>query len=306
MTILAVDLGGTQMRAAMIASDGQVLERVALPTPRHLPCADAVTDMVRTLPGRGCAVSAVVGVPGRVHYAAGRLEHAPNLPSGWVPSLTEERLSRALALPVALANDADLAAVGEHRFGAGRGAEDIVYVTFSTGVGAGAVLGGRLVAGQRSSAEAGHVVVDLSRTDGTVEGLASGTAVARAGAAVGLPADAASVIELASRDPAARRAWDLALRAACACAVGLAHLFSPQRLIVGGGLGLHAPGLLEALQAALGDSGPRGLPAPIAVLRAELGDDAGLAGAAGWRDARPDPPPERIDHEPRGFRHGLL
>ena len=285
MTVLAVDLGGTRMRAALVAADGQVLERVVLPTPRDLPCADAVTDLARTLPGRSSAACAVIGVPGRVLHAAGRLEHAPNLPPGWVASLTEDALGGALGLPVALANDADLATVGEHRFGAGRGADDVVYVTLSTGAGAGAVLGGRLVAGRRSGAEVGHVVVDLCRPDGTVEDLASGSAVARSGAAAVLPADAAQVLGLAADDPVAAAVWASALRAACACAVGLAHLYCPQRLVVGGGLGRHAPGLLDAMRVALDEAGPRALPVPIAVVSAELGDDAGLVGAAGWRDA---------------------
>jgi glucokinase len=286
VSVLAVDLGGTRMRAALVAGDGQVLERVVLPTPRDQPCASAVTDLARRLSVHASPEAAVIGVPGRVLHSAGRLEHAPNLPPGWVVSLTEAALGEALGLPVALANDADLAAVGEHRFGAGRGAHDVVYVTLSTGVGAGAILGGKLVAGQRSGAEIGHVVVDLSAPAGTVEDLASGTAVARAGAAAGLPADAAQVLARVPDDPAAAAVWAGALRAACACVVGLAHLYCPQRLVVGGGLGLHAPGLLEAFRAALDDAGPRGLPEPVEVVAAQLGDDAGLVGAAGWQDAR--------------------
>ena len=286
MTVLAIDLGGTRMRAALVAADGRILDRIVLPTPQDQPCAAALTDMARRLPDRTSALGAVIGVPGRVLYSAGRLEHAPNLPPGWAASLTETDLGAALGLPVALANDADLAAVGEQRFGAGRGAEDVVYVTLSTGVGAGVVLGGRLVAGQRSGAEIGHVVVDLSSGDGRVEALASGSAVARAGAAAGLPADAAQVLALVPDDPVAADVWARALRAASACAVGLAHLYCPERLVVGGGLGRHAPGLLHAMRLALDDAGPRGLPVPIAVVAAELGDDAGLVGAAGWRDAR--------------------
>ena len=286
MTVLAVDLGGTRMRAALVTGDGQILERVVLPTPRDQPCARAVTGMAGALAGRTSPDSAVIGVPGRVLHTTGRLEHAPNLPPGWVASLTETDLGDALGVPVSLANDADLATVGEHRFGAGRGADDVVYVTLSTGVGAGAVLGGRLVAGRRSGTEVGHVVVDMSCAHGTVEALASGTAVARAGAAAGLPADAAQVLALVPHDPLAADVWARALHAACACAVGLAHLYCPQRLVIGGGLGRHAPGLLDALRLAVDRAGPRGLPVPIAVVPAQLGDDAALVGAAGWQDAR--------------------
>lgn len=275
------------MRAALVAPDGRVLQRTVLPTPRDQPCAAAVTAMARALPGRTAATSAVIGVPGRVHYGAGRLEHAPNLPPGWVESLTAPALGEALGLPVLLANDADLATVGEHRFGAGRGADDLVYVTLSTGVGAGAILGGRLVAGRRSGAEVGHVVVDLGARYRTLEGRASGTAVARDGAAAGLPSDAAAVLACAAHDPAAARVWQQALDAACAGAVGLAHLYCPQRVVVGGGLGRNAPGLVPALRQALREHGPRDLPEPVEVVLAALGDDAGLVGAAGWSQALP-------------------
>lgn len=120
----------------------------------------------------------------------------------------------------------------------------------------------------------------------------------------GTCADAAQVLARAADDPVAADVWAQALRAACACAVGLAHLYCPQRLVVGGGLGRHAPGLLEALRVALDEGGPRGMPAPVAVGAAELGDDAGLVGAAGWQDARPAPPRPSGAADGRGRSRG--
>jgi glucokinase len=126
-----------------------------------------------------------------------------------------------------LANDADLAALGEVSFGAGRPYDDVVYVTLSTGVGAGVVLGGRLVHSRRSLAEVGHIEA----------------------AAIGV--------------------------------TNLAHLYFPQVVVVGGGLGRVGRPLLDPIAAHVRGHGPAGL--PVEVVAAALGDDAGLAGAAGWR-----------------------
>ena len=103
---------------------------------------------------------AVVGLPGAVDYESGRLLWAPHLPARWPDLLSGEELSAQVGLPVSIANDADLAAVGEAAFGAGAGTADVAYLTISTGIGAGVVHGGRLLRGKRSLAEVGHTVID--------------------------------------------------------------------------------------------------------------------------------------------------
>lgn len=164
-TVLSVDLGGTRMRAAVVDREGRVQLRAEEPTPHQSPCPDAfmsLLDKVRDLGGgRGSFQSVVVGVPGRVDYVEGRLEYAPNLPPGWVDDLTSVGLKRHFEAPVFLANDADLAAVGEAYFGAGRPFDDVVYITLSTGIGAGAVYDGRVLRGTRSLAEVGHTVIAI-------------------------------------------------------------------------------------------------------------------------------------------------
>lgn len=137
VTTLAVGLGGTQMRAAIVAGNGEVLLRRAMPTPQDARCPDALMDLTGDVLAEGDVEHAVIGVPGRVNYQDGRLEHAPNLPAHWVASLDEQQLSHRFEADVSLANDADLAAVGEAYFGGGRGCADVVYLTVSAGVGAG-------------------------------------------------------------------------------------------------------------------------------------------------------------------------
>lgn len=297
MPTLAADLGGTWLRAALVDDDGTVRERRVVPTPRAEP--EALVELLRSY--AGLAERAVVGVPGRVDHRAGVLQHAPNLDPAWQAATTEAGLSAALGIPVQLANDADIAAVGEAWFGAGRGYDDVVFVTLSTGVGAGIVLGRRLLHGRYSAGEIGHTVLDLSawrrrpadappapqgvdphRAPHTVEQLASGTALGRASA----PLTGAYVVERAQAgDPDAIEVLRPVLDAAAAAVRNLAWLFTPQAVVVGGGLGLAAPLVLDHLRAHLAAEGPPGLPSPIALRAATLGDSAGLAGAAAWREA---------------------
>jgi len=281
---LAVDLGGTHMRAAVVDPGGGVQHRVEQPTPHDGRGTEALVALIDQTAAEHQAERAVVGVPGRVDYQVGALEYAPNLPPGWLAGLTEAALTAQVGVPVALANDADLAAVGEAWFGAGRGKDDVVYITFSTGVGAGVVLARRLLHGRRSIIEIGHTVV--SSTGETLEQLASGTALGRRGADEGYTGGGPQVIS-AARDGDDRAAGVLAqvAQAAAVGVVNLAWLFAPEIIVVGGGLGLIGELMLAPMRSALERSGPPAVQPPIEVVNAGLGDDAGLIGAAAWQEA---------------------
>ena len=287
--VLAIDLGGTKMRAALVSNNGSIWRRVSRATPQDERNLDQLFELAEEV--RTPDVSrAVVAVPGRVDYRAGRLEYAPNLSEHWTGILRTDHLKDKLGLEVALANDADAAAVGEAYFGAGRDYDDVAYLTVSTGVGAGVVLGGRLVAGRRSSAETGHSVIDRtalsSGAPATLEDLASGTALEASATAIGLPADARQVVELVeSGDPGARRIWRELIDAVAIGIANLAHLFVPQVVVVGGGVGRNGDRLLVPVRRHLARHGPQLLPEPIHVVTASLGDNAGLVGAAAWSRA---------------------
>jgi glucokinase len=288
VTTLAVDLGGTQMRAALVADDGTVVVREVRPTPARDPEPHAFVALLRDVAARGAPDRAVIGIPGRVDHAHGRLDHAPNLPASWTPFLTEAALGDAVSLPVALANDADLAAVGEGYFGAGVGHPDLVYVTLSTGVGAGVLLGGRLVRGRRSAVEAGHHVIDqvaFARGEPcTFEQLASGTALGRRARSAGLDLPGPDVVKRGVAGEPVAKAVLADLAAAAAVGVrNLCFLFSPSRVVLGGGLGLSGEWLYGPIREHLARSGPPAM--DIDVVPAALGDAAGLVGAAAWARA---------------------
>ena len=274
--ILACDLGGTQLRTAVVAADGAVAQRRAVPTPKGDP--GALASLLRDdLAEAGDIKGVVVGVPGPIDYAAGAPTMLVNLPA-WEGHVSAASLSAELGLGVLLANDADLAALGEHRFGAGMGFDDVAYVTVSTGVGAGVVLGGRLVRGRLSLAELGHTIIDRHTME-TVEDLGSGTALGRIAGE-----NAASVSARAQEGDA--EAATLFREAADALAVGvlnLVHLFSPQVVVVGGGMSQAGDLLLDPVREMLEKrTGSR-----VSVVLAAAGDDAGLKGAAAyWADEK--------------------
>ncbi len=288
---IAVDLGGTHVRAALVADDGSLSRRIRRQTPRRDRDPGFLIDLMAEAAGElgaGELSGAVIGVPGVIDHRAERLLHAPNLPSTWLPQLTEDWLAQRIGTPVSLANDADLAAVGETYFGAGRDASDVVYVTISTGVGAGIVLNRRLVRGRFSGGEIGHTIIDraLAATggDGTVEGLGSGTALSRACTERGIEATGAELADLVrSGHPAATEVWNNAVEAVGLGIVNLGWLVSPELIVVGGGVGMNEDLVVPVLERVFADHGPA--TARTAIRSAALGDDAGLVGAAAWWEA---------------------
>lgn len=290
MSILAIDIGGTNLRAALVDADGVVTDRETTETPKE-PDPEVLFDLARAVLARaGDVDAAVVGVPGRVDYGHGVLEYAPNLPQAWRDELTETALAEELGIDVALANDADLAAVGEAWFGAGRDFDDVAYLTISTGIGAGVVTGGLLVHGRRSVAEVGHTIVDGARLregrKATVEQLGSGTALSELAQEAGIAEDGKALVDLVrSGDVTAQRIFERVVYSAALGAVNLAHLFTPEVIIVGGGLGLVGDLVLDPIRTMVAEQGPRAMPVPICIKNAELGDDAGLAGAGAWSRA---------------------
>jgi glucokinase len=307
---LAVDLGGTNMRVAAVADDGTMLDRDHEPTPHDADTIDPFLELVERLREHHQVTHAVVAVPGRVDHVSGELLHAPNLPPKWFTQINRTTLEAALGVRVTLANDADVAAVGEAYFGAGRGHDDVLYVTVSTGVGAGLVTNGRVLLPRRSGGEVGHTVIDRhaalagderrgrsspeegplaapTRGDGepaTVEGLGSGTALARMAAERGLGVKGAELVaRVQAGDAQARAAWDDAMSAVGIGVVNLVHVLAPTIVVMGGGVGRNGDLVLQPVRDAIARFGPMGTPPD--VVTAALGDDPGLIGAAAWQRA---------------------
>jgi glucokinase len=283
--VIAVDLGGTHLRVALVDEDGTVRRCLKVPTPSGGSITNAFGELIVEI-GADPGYSAVVAVPGLVDYERRRALWAPHLPSGWVTELAAEHLTTRFRRPVSIANDADLAAVGEAYFGAGRNAADVVFLTVSTGIGAGVLLNRHLVRGRRSVAEIGHTIIDrhaFSKGEpATLEELASGSSVPRLADIAAVPVHTGEQLEALERcgNERATALWMEMVENVTIGIINLAWCFGPELIIVGGGIGRERA-LLDPVRERLAERAPR-LAMETSLVEAELADDAGLVGGAAW------------------------
>lgn len=301
--VVGVDLGGTNIAAALVDEDHHVVERAKVKTPDAGPdeVIAAIVGVIRRLDGHGVAVG--VGAPGPV--TDGVVVSAPNLPAWQEPVPLRDRLAAALDVPVAVDNDVTAGAVGEWVAGAGRGATNLLGIWLGTGVGGGLVLGGRPYAGAFGAAgEFGHVVVQRGGAvcgcgrRGCVEayaGRASMERVARVRISAGEPSVLLDIMESKGKSQMTSSVWAKALQRgdplatammdeavdALGVALGSAqNLLDLDTVVLGGGVA-------ERLGQPLADRIARAArahtlvaEAPRRTVIAALGDDAGVIGAA--------------------------
>ncbi|MBR7743143.1 ROK family glucokinase [Phycicoccus sp. BSK3Z-2] len=307
---VGVDIGGTKVAAGVVDARGRVLRRTRRDTPhrskspRHVE--DTIVAVVEDLVAHGDDVVAVgIGAAGFVAADRSTVVFAPHL--SWRQEPLRESLGRRLALPVFVDNDANAAAWAEHRFGAGRGESHLVMVNLGTGIGGGIVLDGRVVRGRFGIAgEFGHmrVVPDGLRCEcgnrGCWEQYASGNALVREARALmsanspvatdlfarvgGRPEDLTGplVTEAAREGDALAR--ELLGEIGRWLGVGIADLaaaLDPGTFVIGGGVSAAGDLLLgPARQAFAGQLTGRGYRPSAKIVQAELGNEAGLVGAA--------------------------
>lgn len=306
--VIAVDLGGTQIRAGLI-EQGRIAYRQATPTAseRGIDAVIAsIEGVIRAIDRAAGRDDRPVGIasPGPLDPRTGTILAAPNL-EGWYNVPLGERLQTALGRPVVIGNDANCAALGEYQFGAGRGVANLCYVTLSTGIGGGVIIEDRLFEGTAGAAtEVGHMTIDLNGPDcncgskGCWEVLASGTAIAaHAQLAIerGQATQMAAIAGAAGRSrvtaqdvtEAARQGDEIAVsilrRAGEIIGFGiinLAHLFDPELIILGGGVVHAGDFVLEPARAIFTRYAMENYRRTCRITTAALGDDVGLYGAA--------------------------
>jgi glucokinase len=289
---LGIDLGGTQLRVGVITRSGKVLKRAAVATDVAGGPVAVVAQMQSLaeavgLAELGQAIEAVgVSAPGPLDSDTGTIISMPTLP-GWTDFPLRQRLSDAFGRPVILENDGIAAAYGEWKFGAGKGFSNLIYVTVSTGIGGGVVVDGKLMRGNRGMAgHVGHIMIDWEGPicgcggAGCFEAFASGTAFSKAGQAKGF-ADGQAVVR-AARD-GNEAAMQLVAQEAAYLGYGfssLLHLYSPQMLIIGGGVSNALDLMLPQIRMLIDKFAMPPFRA-VELVPALLGDNSGLIGAAG-------------------------
>ncbi len=309
--VAALDLGGANVRLALVNPQGRILSRweratASMPDQETL-VSTLAADLKRAgeaARDRGWEIKGVgLGVPGRILTREGRVVFSPN-----VPALNEcpliDRLSPLVGWPLFLENDANLFALGEHWLGAGVGHEHMLGITLGTGVGGGLILNGRLWAGTEGTAgEIGHLTVDpegrkchcgnrgcletMASAFWTVvwvkEQLAQG-AVSWLRELYDADPDAIQgetlVVAALQRDPLAQRAFDRVGRSLGQAIAGVVHLLGISRVVIGGRFARAWAVFQSPLEEEMHHRLTLFPPEAVSVCPAQLEDDAGLVGAA--------------------------
>lgn len=305
--IIAVDFGGTNIRAAYFPSPQPPSTSQNKTATLASEGPDSVITRLIQAIGSQIPKDAVdlrigIGAPGPLDPRNGIIISSPNL-AGWTNIPLRDQLSDHFGVPVFLGNDANVAALGEWRFGAGQGTDNMIYLTISTGIGGGVIADGRLLLGARGLAgELGHLTIESSGPTcgcgikGHIEAVAAGPAIARnatdqleAGLFSSLQETLSAQGKITSVDigKAAQEGDELAIAVIeeAGFRIGhhladLAHAFNPEVFILGGGVSLLGDLLFEPIRHSLREHimDPAYLDG-VGVLPAALGDDTGLVGA---------------------------
>jgi glucokinase len=297
----AIDIGGTQLRAGLYPANSTTpIAMKKISTRGRESAVDRLISLISELwPAEGYTVRGIgADAPGPLDSKTGVIYKAPNIPA-WKNLPLRQILEDHFHVPVILGNDANLAALGEWRFGAGQGHHDLIYFTISTGIGGGVISSDQLLLGARGlAAELGHVTIMDGGPlcgcgqRGHLEAVSSGTGIAKyvneqlsQGRASSLPKDppvtARQVSEAATNGDAL--AVEAMQRAGHYMGVAIAnylHIFNPTIVILGGGVTHSGPIFFDPLHAALKSHVLSSMYLQdLVITRAALGDDAGLMGS---------------------------
>lgn len=304
---IGLDVGGTRTAAGLVERKGRIVREAKRSTAKAagpFGIVDEIVQMVDEItvgihPSEIAGVG--IGLPAQVDFLRQSVEYSTNLPLGGVD--VRGLVMSRLKYPVTIDNDGHTAALGEARFGAAKGIKDFVMVTLGTGVGGAVFIGGRLSRGSRGfGGEIGHIVIEVGGVPcpcggaGHLESYAARPAIIRAAREAAASYAGASISRLVDGDLDALTA-ELVIQAANAgdpaaagvmatvgdllgeAMVGLVNLLNPQAIVVGGGIGESCPLVTERASARIAAEALAGR-RDVRVLLAELGNDAGVAGAA--------------------------
>lgn len=303
--VLAVDLGATNIRAALVTRDGKIVRRASRSTSVAGEPRSVVDRMAASIAEIDAGIDADIPIgiasPGPLDPRAGTILFTPNLPD-WRDVPLVAWMEEATGRRVALQNDGNCGALGEVDFGSAAGVDDLVYLALGTGIGGGIISGGMLVDGRRGlGAEVGHVVIALDGprctcgSIGCLEAFASGWAIRRDAELVAATADGDRLRELAADgelhagivaaaaeegDPAAAAIMRRAGRALGAAIGAFANLFNPSMVVIGGGVAGVGETLLSHTREAIPQHSFIDMRRDLTIGYSSLGNDTGLLGAA--------------------------
>ena len=306
---LVADVGGTRTRVALVDATGAIVVRHSAETLAREGRAAVMNRLADALEHvaseRRTEIKGVgLSLASPVEPGTGVMYNPPNLGSEWHLFTPIPMLQERLSLPVYAENDATLGALGEHAFGAGRGCDNMVYMTVSTGIGGGVIIGGNLYTGTNGfGGEIGHMTIDQNGpldncgNVGCLEALASGTALAKmaqerigagessvmlefAGGDIAA-VDARIVVQAAQQDDAlAQSLMQEVGRSLASGIITLMHIFDPQLIVIGGGLGQNLEMFMPTIEPEVKRRAMAHFQGAVPVAKSQLGDDVSLLGAA--------------------------
>lgn len=307
---IGVDLGGTDIKVAVVDCEGNVLYFDCVPTEAHKGYGHTINNIIKAinniLQKNNLDISQIEGVgigcPGQVDPQSGLVKFLPNIP-GWINIELAEILEKELQIKAGVDNDVRCAALGEHRFGAGKGCDNLVCITVGTGIGSGIILNGELIRGANSSAgEIGHMVLRDTGgnfcgcgSTGCFETLASGPSIVEMAEKYIMGGKSSKFRELAGDDPitpeiVARAAGfgDEVAKAIYKTAgywIGIAltnvvNLLNPEIIIIGGGVAKSGNLLLDPVRKTVEERALKTATENLQIVEAQLGNNAGVIGAS--------------------------
>ncbi len=302
--VIGVDLGGTNLRSAILTRQGDVIDKFKRTTEVSQGYRAVIRGMIDDINAqrrrgeeRGLRIAAVgVGAPGVIHADTGVVVTSPNFPD-WKEIPLRKELEQGLGMPVFVENDANAAALGEHWRGAGRNVRSLIFITLGTGVGGGIILDGRIWHGADGMAgEVGHMtIVPQGRTcgcgnQGCLEMYASSRGIVmsyREGLRGGGDGDMAENITseriyhaASSGEQAAVAVMEQMGRSLGIGIANLINILNPEMVVIGGGVREAWPLFIEAARAEILRRAFTYPAERTKLVPSELGDDAGMVGAA--------------------------
>lgn len=302
--VIGVDLGGTKISTAISTIDGEILKQTVVATKAE-EGEEAVLERIigtisEVLVGADISKDEVeaigIGSPGPLDAKKGVIITTPNLP--FKNYNVVQPIKDKFGIPVYLDNDANVAAIGEYMFGAGKGTKNIVYFTVSTGVGGGAVLNGQAYRGNTSNAlEIGHMTVDANGPRcncgniGCLEAIASGTAIGKKGMEAAQTKVETSLknydnitsyevfVEAKKGDAVAKEIVDNAMNYLGIGVANAISIFDPEMVIIGGGVSKVGDILFDTVRSVVNKRCFKSMADACKIVPAGLGTDAGVVGA---------------------------
>lgn len=285
---VGIDVGGTNTRVALINENYQVLERIQFSTDDKNP-EKTLQEIKSVIDGFGHLVEGIgISCPGPLDLIKGEILTPPNL-SGWHYFPLTDRLQEITGVKVQLENDANLACLAEAMIGAGKGKDYVQFLTISTGVGAGFCVNGNIFRGSKGFAQ--EVANSILWKDGpsqgelkkgSIESIASGTAITKRANEAGIQAAHAGGVYQKAQDGdvKAQEIMENAYEYLSSFLGILYGVLDPDIFVLGGSVALKIPGFIEEIEERVKEKVYDTLKDNIHIVPAMLGEDCGLIGAA--------------------------